>query len=536
MSSQLSFVPTAGAGKNGTGNGDAAGLDFSNLSVIKTFENRNVFLTGATGFVGKVILEKILRSIPNVGRIYVLVRPRKNQNPQDRMKEEILGSRIFTTLRSQRKDFDAWALSKLVAVPGELTQPKVGMSDEVRQMLIENVNIVIHCAAVVDFNERLDRALELNTLGSLRMLELAHECKHVKAFVHVSTCYVNSNQPSNSWIDEKVYPLGFDPEALIEKVMKMPTSDLDSILSTGILRNWPNTYTFTKAMTEHLLLKNRGNLPLAIVRPSIVGCAASEPVPGWVDVVSAAGAVFVAVGMGVVKFLPGSPLNIGDVIPVDYVSNSILVAISAIYDQDRYLVFQAASSSEHPLVWGNAVRVIKTFFSRYPPPRAVGPVSFRFLRSPQMYQIAFFLQYSVPSTILNTLALTGAPGFAEKAQLFNKLLWQVRVIIEAFRHFVQNQWIFSNQNVRSAWQSLSPEERKIFDLDLRPIDWVRYSELFAYGLTNYTLKAPKQLSLAEGRDLRHINVARELPLTPTTPLTARIFPDSDMIAVSIISF
>lgn len=173
-----------------------------------------------------------------------------------------------------------------------------------------------------------------------------------------------------------------------------------------------------------------------------------------------------------------------------------------------------------------------SFFTRYPPPRAISPVSFRFLRSPQMYQIAFFLQYSVPSTILNTLALAGAPGFSEKARLFSKLLWQVRVIIEAFKHFVQNQWVYSNQNVRSIWQSLEPEERKVFDLDLSVIDWMRYCELFAYGLTNYTLKVSNQLSLAEGRDYRHINVAREMPLTTTMSLTARLFPDSDAIAVS----
>lgn len=332
-----------------------------NMSVVKTFAGKNIFLTGATGFVGKVILEKILRGTPDVNTVYVLVRPRKGQAPQDRLREEVLGSEIFTTLRKQRPDFDAFAAKKLVAIPGELTQALVGLNEKDRATLKENVDIIIHCAAVVDFNERIDRAVELNTLGSLRMLELGKECKHLGAFVHVSTCYVNSNQDSGNWVEEKLYPLGFDAQTMVDKIQKLSPNEVDTILSTGILRNWPNTYTFTKAMTEHLLVANRGTVPLVIVRPSIVGAAFTDPVPGWVDVISAAGAVFLAVGMGVVKFLQGDPENIGDVIPVDYVSNSILVSIPAIYNQNRYFICQAASSSENPMAWGSPVNIIQSY-------------------------------------------------------------------------------------------------------------------------------------------------------------------------------
>ena len=45
----------------------------------------------------------------------------------------------------------------------------------------------------------------------------------------------------------------------------------------------PNTYTYTKALAERMLLKECGDLPLAIVRPSIVTAAKQEPIPGWVD-------------------------------------------------------------------------------------------------------------------------------------------------------------------------------------------------------------------------------------------------------------
>lgn len=95
----------------------------------------------------------------------------------------------------------------------------------------------------------MDRALELNTLGSLRLLDVAKQCRACGAFLHVSTAYVNSNK--QGWIDEKVYPLPFDAETMIKKIRGMRDSDLEKITVTGLLGDWPNTYTFTKVTTNH---------------------------------------------------------------------------------------------------------------------------------------------------------------------------------------------------------------------------------------------------------------------------------------------
>jgi thioester reductase-like protein len=65
----------------------------------------------------------------------------------------VISSEVFTRLRRERPDADAFIRRKLVAIAGELTQKGVGFSDEDLRMLCENVNIIIHCAAVVDFNE-----------------------------------------------------------------------------------------------------------------------------------------------------------------------------------------------------------------------------------------------------------------------------------------------------------------------------------------------------------------------------------------------
>lgn len=50
------------------------------------FADKNVFLTGGLGFMGKVLIEKLLRSCPKIRCIYVLVRRKRGQNPDDRLK------------------------------------------------------------------------------------------------------------------------------------------------------------------------------------------------------------------------------------------------------------------------------------------------------------------------------------------------------------------------------------------------------------------------------------------------------------------
>jgi thioester reductase-like protein len=55
--------------------------------VIKFFEGQNIFVTGATGFLGKVLLEKLLRSCPDVENIFVLIRPKKGKEPSQRIND-----------------------------------------------------------------------------------------------------------------------------------------------------------------------------------------------------------------------------------------------------------------------------------------------------------------------------------------------------------------------------------------------------------------------------------------------------------------
>ena len=458
------------------------------MSLISSLLSRSILLTGCSGFLGKVLLCKILTSVSSVGRVYVLVRPRSDRSAADRVASEIRDSEVFHTLRTTmgKVAFENLFASKVVAVEGEMTYKDCGIKKEVLEELYETLEIVIHCAAVVDFNERLDRAVELNVMGPIRLLEIAKKCKKFLAFVHTSTCYVNCNRP-NGDIEEKLYDLGFDPQEAVDQIRKLGKPELDKIAVSGILRNWPNTYTFTKAIGEHLVFKHRGSVPLVIVRPSIIGASWREPVPGWTDVISAAGAVYASVGLGVLKFLPGHGGNIADIIPVDTVVNVMLTVLPSIMGQDKFFICHASSSAEKPTTWDIPTRYIPPYFNAHPPKKRMGTAEFFFVRSPQMYQLAFFLRYSIPSTLLSTLATFGGV-YKDQAQLYKKLVFKSRILIDTFRHFTENQWIFFNKNSKNCFYSLPVDEQPLFNCNIADLDWIAYTEAFCFGLLRYVFK------------------------------------------------
>lgn len=66
------------------------------MSVGEFYNGKTVFITGGTGFMGKVLLEKLLRSCHGVVKIYLLIRPKKGQNAHERL-QQLLWSPVSTT-------------------------------------------------------------------------------------------------------------------------------------------------------------------------------------------------------------------------------------------------------------------------------------------------------------------------------------------------------------------------------------------------------------------------------------------------------
>lgn len=86
---------------------------------------------------------------------------------------------------------------------GDLLKENLGLSVQDTQTIVNEAHIIVNCAASVDFNAKLSEAIAINVQGTLRMMELAKKAKLLKNFVHVSTCYVNSDK--RGWIEEDIY-------------------------------------------------------------------------------------------------------------------------------------------------------------------------------------------------------------------------------------------------------------------------------------------------------------------------------------------
>jgi thioester reductase-like protein len=244
------------------------GVEMPRLSIREALKGRGVLITGGTGFIGKVLVEKIVRDVGEVGPIYLLLR---GENPQERLRLEILNTPIFQKFAGNP------TLEKLHPIFGDLSLPSLGISASDLELLRANVNVIIHLAASIDFSERLDLAARHNVLASLELLELAKTFPHLQAFIHTSTAYVNASSPGTK--DETLPQLDFEPEEVIQTILQMDTNRLVE-LTPSFLGGYPNTYAYTKSIAEVLLARRRGNIPLSFVRPSIVGAGWKPPLRG----------------------------------------------------------------------------------------------------------------------------------------------------------------------------------------------------------------------------------------------------------------
>lgn len=157
-------------------------------------ESCSVFLTGATGYIGSLVLEKLLRST-RVGRVYVLVRPRRGQSPAERVAKVLRGP-LFHLLAASD-------LERVKAVAGDINEPGLGLSHEDEAELRASVDTVLHSAADIRLEAPIRETLNANYVGSLAVMRLAAGMDRLRSFTYISTCYTNMNRPRGSHVEER---------------------------------------------------------------------------------------------------------------------------------------------------------------------------------------------------------------------------------------------------------------------------------------------------------------------------------------------
>jgi len=441
------------------------------------YRDQCVLITGGTGFLGKVLIEKLLRSCPHLGQILLLIRSKKDADCQERL-HLMMEDTILKGVSPKNR-------TKVVAVAGDCTLPGLGLSDTDRQTLVANVTTVFHVAATVRFDEALASAVSINVRGTKAILDLAREMPNLKAIVHVSTAY---SQCHLQQIEEKFYPSSYNPEKLIRLTECVDTPYLDQ-LTPLLLKESPNTYVYTKAVAEEVVRSYSKGLPVSVFRPSIVVATKTEPFPGWIDNLYGPTGVVVATVTGIMRTLHCDPNKMADIVPADMVVNGLIATAwkthlrsSMIQSADEVpQVFNFVSSPENPIRWSEFFTLGMRY--RIPTVHAVWHPNLSLNRSLIAHRVQHFLYHIVPAMVVDTAAC-----FIGKRTNLLKITRKVDRFAELISYFATRQWLFSNTNVQEMWGSLSVKDQEIFPFSFQDHDWEDFFKTYMRGTRTFLLK------------------------------------------------
>jgi thioester reductase-like protein len=224
-----------------------------------------VFLTGATGFVGREILSRFLER--DERHVFALVRAPSDDEAAGRLP----------------------AHDRLTAVAGDIEQRGLGLASGTRERLRDEVGTVLHCAASVSFDLSLAESRSVNVEGTRRVLDFARSCSRLERFSYVSTAYV-AGEPGRLFREDE--------------------------LAVG--QTFRNPYERSKFEAELAVRSEGSGLPLQILRPSIV---VGDSTTGRTSSFNVLYAPLKAYARGHVRAIPARRDAPVDIVPVDYVAD-----------------------------------------------------------------------------------------------------------------------------------------------------------------------------------------------------------------------
>lgn len=379
------------------------------FSVRRAFAGKQIMLIGVTGFIGKVWLANTLLDLPEVKRIYLLIRRQKSNPGERRFEKMIEDSPVFDPLFEKHGDFlPEFLREKVEVVEGDVTQSGLGLNPEIARSLQKNLDLIVNSSGLTDFNPDLRDALATNTDAAVNVLEFVRGSDHA-GLVHLSTCYVAGDQDGR--VSEKLIPnynprglADFDAEqewrslhevvreaeqraeseevtsglrmqaqskehaaknlhgaALENQIRKGRVRWLKTYLTEAGTRRakelgWPNTYTLSKSLAESLIIKHGARLPVAVVRPAIVETSVAKPFVGWNEGINTSASLSYLLGT-YFRQLPSKESKRLDIIPVDAVCGGMTLIAAAVMERRHEPLYQLATSVTNPCDMGRSIEL-----------------------------------------------------------------------------------------------------------------------------------------------------------------------------------
>ncbi|MGC1435443.1 MAG: SDR family oxidoreductase, partial [Terriglobales bacterium] len=490
-----------------------------------------IMLIGVTGFIGKVWLVNLLMDLPEIGRIYLLIRRQKSNPAEGRFEKLVEESPVFDPLyKRYGAGLARFLRERVEVVEGDVSQPDLGLAPGESEALRKNLDLIVNSSGLTDFNPDLRDALLTNVDAAVSIVEFVRRSDHA-GLLHLSTCYVAGARDGR--VGETLRPnytpagvANFDADAewrSLHELVARVTEQAESSEVTAELRQqalqkehaskdlkgaalenqvrknrvrwlrnylteagkkranelgWPNTYTLTKSLAESLIHKYGAGLPIAMVRPSIVETSVEKPFLGWNEGINTSAALSYLLGT-YFRQLPSNERKRLDVIPVDAVCRGMTLIAAAIIERRNAQIYQLATSVTNPCDMRRSIELTSLAHRKHY--RALeGLESWLRLRfdaipvSKQRYE-----RMSAPAqkAIIKSIQRIMSPLPLRKTPLARaeRNLEKVEKLIELFEPFILlNEHDFVAENVEKLAYALVPEERADFGYDTRGIDWWEY--------------------------------------------------------------
>jgi long-chain acyl-CoA synthetase len=502
------------------------------FSVRKALGGKRVLLIGVTGFIGKVWLANVLLDLPEIGKLYLLIRRQKSSPGQKRFEKMIEGSPVFDPVFEKYGDrLGALLADKVEVIEGDVSQPGLGLDPEVAARLRTDLDLIINSSGLTDFNPDLRDALAVNVDSTHHLIEFIRASNRA-ALLHLSTCYVAGQRDGR--VSERVLqnytPAGvanFDAEkewhrlhefvelaeakaespevteelkqqalerehaakglsgqARENQVRKNRVRWLKNYLTEEATRRaqelgWPNTYTFTKSLAESLIAKHGAGLPIAIVRPAIVETSITKPFRGWNEGINTSASLSYLLGTSF-RQLPSNERKRLDIIPVDAVCAGMTLIGAALVERRHDPLYQLATSVTNPCDMGRSIELTSLGHRRHYRAQEGLEYWLRLRMDAIPVSKERYNRMSAPAQkmIIRSIQRVMSPlpsAMKKPLAKTERNLERVEKLVGLFEPFIlHNEHDFVADNVEKLSQALTPEEKEIFGYDTAGLDWWEY--------------------------------------------------------------
>jgi len=486
------------------------------IDAAKTFRENEILLTGANGFLGKIILGLLLDRYPDLRHVHLLIRPRRGRSAEERFEADILQSPAMQPLLDK---YGAERIRQKVTVwPGDAAE----IDDAGRQAAQwkNRVSLILNCAGLVEFFPPVDESLRANVDSVERLAALAEAID--ARLLHVSTCYVagradgvvEETEPIAGFYPRRTGPAdeSFDAAAELqscrERIAEIAARDnaaprsrqtAEALIELGRQRaqrwGWVNTYTYGKSLGEQMLVREaaRSGLEYAIVRPAIVESSLQFPFPGWIEGGRTA-APLVLMALGGLKEWPMRRDIALEVVPVDQVAAATLAVAALLLEgqhaRDAAPVYQLATADQNPFELEDLVTLLDAEAGKQSsnggtrPPLWLDPLRrLRFLSAAQVVEHRRKLQRRLDAArgVAETIAASRLPGNRAAARwsaalrtLGLQASFRGQTLDQYLPFILENRYIFETHNIRQAYELLSDADREKLPWSPEKIDWRRY--------------------------------------------------------------